>query len=278
MNYYRRVRFGSGTGIPPMVQNLLIANAAVFILQLLIQSRVGEQGMRGFYDFLGLVPKNVWTKFRFWQWFTYMFLHGGWWHLIINMYVLWMFGSDIERMWGSKAFLQYYLISGVGAGVLYSLVQFGSETPTIGASGAVYAILVAFAVLFPRRRIMMIFPPIVMQARTMIMIFLGIELLNGIIGTRDGIAHIAHLGGALVGYLYMRRGVQLPLSDLKKRFDQWNRSRKQKQMWKHQAELDRLRRVVDEILDKANDVGIENLTREEQDLLRKASKILNRDK
>jgi membrane associated rhomboid family serine protease len=272
MNQYTRVRFGTyGSQMPEMVKNLLIANAAIFAIQLIIRNQ------NPMIELFGLVPSEIWTRFRLWQWFTYMFLHGSLWHIVMNMYVLWMFGGEIERMWGSRAFLQYYLISGVGAGVLYSLVNFRSDIPTIGASGAVYALLVAFAVLFPNRQIMMIFPPIVMKARTMVMIFLGIELFMGISGSRDGIAHIAHLGGALVGYLYMRRGLQLPLSNLKSGFVLWSRRRKQKQLWKHQAELEHLRQVVDGILDRANEVGIENLTREEQDLLKKASKILNKN-
>jgi membrane associated rhomboid family serine protease len=273
MNQYTRVRFGfEGSGMPEMVKNLLIANGAVFAIQLLMGN---SDPMIGLF---GLVPNDLWTHYRFWQWFTYMFLHGSLWHIGMNMYVLWMFGSDIERMWGSRAFLRYYLISGIGAGILYSLVNFHSVIPTIGASGAVYALLVAFAVLFPNRQIMMIFPPVVMKARTMVMIFLGIELLMGIGGSRDGIAHIAHLGGALVGYLYMRRSLKFPVGGLRSRLSQWNQKRKQKELWKHQAELNRLRRVVDDILDRANKVGIENLTREEQDLLKKASKILNKNK
>ena len=196
MSYYRRVQFGSGGGMPKTVKNLLIANVGVFIVQAIVGYRMTV--------FFGLVPRLVWGHLFLWQWFTYMFLHGGIWHIGLNMYVLWMFGSDIERMWGSRAFLNYYLVSGVGAGIFYSLVQFHSQIPTIGASGAIYAILVAFAVLFPHRQIAMIFPPIVMKARTMVLIFLGIELFNGITGSRDGVAHVAHLGGALVGYLYMK--------------------------------------------------------------------------
>ena len=269
MSYYRRVTFGGGGGIPQTVKNLLIVNVVVFVIQ-------AFSGYRIVY-YLGLVPKLVWGHLFFWQWFTYMFLHGGIWHIALNMYVLWMFGSEIERMWGSRAFLNYYLITGVGAGIFYSLVQFNSQVPTIGASGAIYAILVAFAVLFPHRQIALIFPPIVMQARTMVLIFLGIELFNGITGSQDGIAHVAHLGGALVGYLYMKRGSRLSLPDLNERFNQWNSRRKQKANWKRQAELNRLRQIVDEILDKANDVGIENLSKEEQDLLKKASKILKRE-
>lgn len=269
MSYYRRVQFGYGGGMPAMVKNLLIANVSVFVLQALFGNQI--------IYFFGLIPALVWHQFYFWQFFTYMFLHGGLWHLILNMYVLYMFGSEIERMWGSKAFLRYYLISGVGAGVLYSLVKYNSVIPTIGASGAIYALLVAFAVLFPNRQIMMLFPPIAMQARTMVMIFLGIELFMGVTGSRDGIAHIAHLGGALVGYLYMRRSLKFNFSDFKNQFEQWNARRKQKQNWQRQAELNRMRQRMDEILDKANEVGMENLTREERSFLKRASQVLKRE-
>ncbi|MBN1783174.1 rhomboid family intramembrane serine protease [bacterium] len=267
MNNYHRVRFGFGDrGSTNTIKQLLIANAAVFILQYILSDRI--------IYYFALTPALVWTRFYFWQWFTYMFLHGGVMHLGFNMYVLWMFGSDIERMWGSRAFLQYYLITGVGAGIFYSLVRFGSGIPTIGASGAVYAILVAFAVMFPNRQIMMLFPPVALPARTLVMIFLGIEVFLGVTGSSDGIAHFAHLGGALVGYIYMKRGIQLPFRDIRNRLDQWKHHQEIKQKWKRQAELNRLRRLVDELLDKANDVGIENLSREEQDFLKRAGQIL----
>lgn len=162
--------------------------------------------------------------FHWWQIITHMFMHGGFLHLFFNMYALWIFGSVVERMIGSRKFLTFYIICGLGAALLHTGVGFlqaqnfmtsiadGSltaaksymslkSTPTVGASGAIYGVLIAYAMLFPQSRLTLIFPPISLKARTWVLIFVGIELLTGIAGTADGVAHFAHLGGMLVGFL-----------------------------------------------------------------------------
>ena len=164
----RRFGFGFGGGITPAVKNLLIANGAVYVLQLLVGPRL--------IPVLGLVPKLIWTRFVLWQLVTYMFLHGNLLHIVMNMYALWVFGCEVERMWGSRIFYRYYFITGVGAGLFHTLVTPLSTVPTIGASGAVLGVMTAFAVMFPNRVITLLLffiLPVRMTARTLVLIFAG---------------------------------------------------------------------------------------------------------
>ena len=272
MNAYRRVQSGYGGGMPTIIRNLLIVNVIFYILQ--------NASGPGFTYFLSLVPQLAWRRFFLFQFVTYMFLHGGFAHIFFNMYALWLFGSDLARMWGNREFTKYYFICGVGAGLIYSLFNFNSLNPMLGASGAIYGLLVAYAVMFPTRRLMLLFPPMVISARTLALFYIGIDLVFSIIPRASHgfqVAHVAHLGGALVGFIYMKRVISIPLSEWKTRFDQWNQRRKQKARWEKQKEQERMRRQVDAILDKANEVGMENLTKEEQEILKKASKKMNRD-
>ena len=265
MNNYRRVQFGGNPyGPSSVVKNLLIANGIIFFLQAITGNT--------FIYLFSLVPRLVWSQFQIWRLVTYMFLHGGLWHIVFNMYALWMFGTEIERMWGSRVFLQYYFVTGIGAGIFYTLVNAGSMIPTLGASGAIYGILVAYAVLFPNRQLMLLFPPIPMRAKTMISIFIGIELFNGIFQSNDGVAHFAHLGGALVGYLFMKN--YKIWEDIENKFNAWNRRRRTKNYWEKQRRYEETRKRVDAILDKANRVGFDHLTQEEKEFLKKAGESM----
>ena len=144
--------------------------------------------------------------FRPWQLITHMFMHGGFWHIFFNMYTLFFFGVVLERVWGSKKFLLYYFVTGLGAaachlGVMY-LQGVDYNLPTVGASGAVYGVLLGYGMLFPNNRITMLFPfPVTLKAKWFVLIFGGIELVTGIFDTSSGIAHFAHLGGMLFGIL-----------------------------------------------------------------------------
>ena len=273
---YQRMRYGMGGGMPEVVKKLLIVNGVMFVLQIIVGQPL--------IVYFGLVPYLAWSKLFVWQFLTYMFLHSpnNIFHLLINMYVLYQFGSEVERMWGGKAFLQYYLITGIGAGLFHTLITPFSLTPTIGASGAVSAVMVAYAMLYPNRVLTLLLffiIPVQMKAKTLAIGFAAISLLMGVSGSPDGVAHFAHLGGMVIGYFYMKRSIpQIPVSQWMNKMKVWNDRRRTREMWKHQQELDELRRKVDDILDKANEVGVENLTRDEQELLKKASKILNRDK
>ncbi len=211
--YYRRpphsyqapIRFGPA--MTPVVKALIIACSGVFVLQLLLFGN-SPTGLSSFWGIFGLAPARVLGNLWIWQPITYMFLHGGVWHLLLNMFMLWMFGSDLEMRWGSRRFLNFYLICGLGAAVTTAIFDYHSRS--IGASGAIFGVLLAYGMLFPRRVILlwMIFP---IQARYFVWICAGIELWSVIQlqNATDGIAHWAHLGGMLVGFLYLRRAWKL---------------------------------------------------------------------
>jgi membrane associated rhomboid family serine protease len=152
------------------------------------------------------------SNFYIWQLITYQFMHGGFMHLFFNMLALWMFGAELESLWGSRKFLIYYLLCGIGAGLVQLFISplFSNPAPTIGASGAIYGILVAFGMTFPNRTIMMfpIFFPI--PAKIFVILFAGMELLNGL-NSSDGVAHFAHLGGAVMGVLLLVFGERMGL-------------------------------------------------------------------
>jgi membrane associated rhomboid family serine protease len=141
--------------------------------------------------------------FRPWQLVTYMFLHAGFSHILFNLFALWIFGQSIEAFWGTKRFVIYYLLTGIGAALIHMLVA-GGGAPTIGASGAVYGILLAFGMMFPDRYIVLLIPPVPIKAKYFVMIFGAIELFSGLTRPGSGIAHFAHLGGMIVGYVLIR--------------------------------------------------------------------------
>jgi membrane associated rhomboid family serine protease len=152
---------------------------------------------------LGIVPALVWQKGFLWQIVSYMFLHGGFFHILLNMFALWMFGSDLERVWGTRRFLVYYFFTGIGAGIMTVLVTPHGYVPTIGASGAIYGILLAYALFFPERRVLLYFF-IPIPVRVFVLIFGVIELLGAITLPGDSIAHVAHLGGLVFGWIFLR--------------------------------------------------------------------------
>jgi membrane associated rhomboid family serine protease len=195
MPYYRRQSSGWGLGFitESVVNQIIIINIIVFILELFL-SRTP------FIDFFGLLPRLVVTKGYVWQLATYMFLHGGFWHLILNMFIIWMFGTPLEGVWGGDRFLKYYFACGLGAAIFSFIFSF--NTTVIGASGAGYGILLAYAVLFPYSEIYVwgLFP---VPARTLVAFMVVIEFVSGITGG-DGIAHFAHLGGMAAGLLFLR--------------------------------------------------------------------------
>lgn len=141
--------------------------------------------------------------FDVWQLVTYMFLHAGFGHIFFNLFALWMFGQSIENFWGTRRFTIYYFLTGIGAALLHMLIG-GGGAPTLGASGAVYGILLAFGMMFPERPIMLLFPPIPIKAKYFVAIFGVIELVSGISRTNSGVAHFAHLGGMLVGFILIK--------------------------------------------------------------------------
>jgi membrane associated rhomboid family serine protease len=191
-----------------VTQALLIGNVAVFLLQLLL----GDDSFAPFMlwpisNFDAFSPGQ---NFQIWQLLTYGFLHGGFSHLLFNMLALYMFGGPLEQTWGNKRFLTYYLVCVAGAGLCQVLVGWwtvsngGDPYPTLGASGGVFGLLLAFGMLFPNQRVMLLFPPIPMKARTFVIVFGALELIMGFTGWQPGVAHFAHLGGMLFGWLLIR--------------------------------------------------------------------------
>jgi membrane associated rhomboid family serine protease len=212
----RNYRFSFNLFITPAVQWLLIANVAVYIFELLLQTFSGPSAYNWFVHAFGLVPSGVTHGLRLWQPFTYLFLHDAStiWHILANMFVLFMFGRELEVAWGRNKFLQYYFLTGVGAGLINVVVktvplfwgQQPSDVATIGASGAIFGVLLACAILFPDRQVIMFPIPIKMSMRTFVIVMTALEFLGTFGLGGDNISHICHLGGMLVGYVYLRRG------------------------------------------------------------------------
>lgn len=239
------------------VKNLIIINGILFLAALI--------GGYRFYLFFGLVPKFVWKKLMLWQPITYMFLHGGFFHIFFNMFALWMFGTEIEYLWGKKEFLRYYFITGVGAGILTVLTSPNSTIPTVGASGAIYGILLAYGLLFPDRLIYLFFL-IPIKAKHLVILFGIVEFFAALSHTSGGIAHFAHLGGLLVGLVYLKVDFRHYFLKLKEKIIERKVSQ---QRWK----ISKLKEEVDRILEKISDEGVDSLTEEEKKTLDQASDI-----
>ncbi len=265
---YRSFSFGPG-GMTKAVKYLLLTNVGVFFLELLWGAEL--------IGVFGLTPALV-KKGFIWQLVSYMFLHGGVFHILFNMFALWMFGCDIERAWGTREFLRYYFITGVGAGFFTLFLSWNSPIPTIGASGAIFGILVAFAMMFPDRPIYLYFL-IPIKAKYLVIFFAVIEFLASFRHTSDGIGHFAHLGGMVIGYIYIKSDWRLSSFFRPSRYLRYLRDLRYKQRMKATyRRRERERKVlerVDQILDKINQVGYDNLTKEEKKTLEEASQLLS---
>jgi membrane associated rhomboid family serine protease len=229
---YGRGYGSSGLGFgppftPPVILQLLIANAVVFLAQQVLGPR---------FEILGsITPSLFWQHGFLWQPFTYMWLHGNFLHLFFNMITLWMFGSTLAMAWGPQRFLRYYLLCGVGAGVVIATIPYLEYAiglggtigiKTLGASGAIYGVVLAYSLTWPDRTIALLFPPVTFRAIWMIPALFVMNLMAG-----GNVSHVGHLGGVLVGWLYMRwRGDaaahQIGWAQLKYRFKRWQMRRK----------------------------------------------------
>jgi membrane associated rhomboid family serine protease len=260
MSYYYRV-----TRWTRVVKYLIITNAITFLVTVLVRRGHGPD----LNYILGLVPKLVWSEGQVWLLFTYMFLHGDVLHLFFNMFVLWMFGSELEHHMGSRRFLKYYGITGVGAGILTLITSPTSLSPTVGASGAIYGLLLAYALYFPNRLIYLWFL-VPIKAKHLVIILGAVEFYAAFSYTSSGIAHFAHLGGILIGFLYLKGRRLRPLSRLRQKSTQRWISRREEEMGDLQAEVDR-------ILDKISEQGIEGLTESERRILDRASQLYDEE-
>lgn len=193
--------------LPPVTQALLLINVAMFCIDYAMGGSLS-------YGWLALWPLSS-SEFMPWQLISYSFMHGSLTHLFFNMMGIWMFGAELERIWGQQRYLQFYAVSVLTAAAcqLLMAVVTGMGNPTVGASGGLFGLLLAFGMMFPNRMIMPLIPPIPMKAKYFVALYGGIELLLGVTGTQMGVAHFAHLGGMLGGWLMIRywRG-QAPFS------------------------------------------------------------------
>jgi membrane associated rhomboid family serine protease len=225
----RNVSFSFGPGrLTPAIKALIITNVVMFVVSMLFS---------GVIEFLGLKPYAIFYQLRIWQPVTYMFLHGTIGHILFNMLALWMFGTELERMWGTPAFVRYYFATGIAAAfttILVSVLPFAVtarlfDVVTIGASGAIYGLLLAYGLTFPNRPIYIyfVFP---IPAKYFVMIMGGISLLSAMGDTGGGIAHITHLGGLVAGYVLLRGGrfTLSPASEVRYRYLRWKMDKARK--------------------------------------------------
>jgi len=223
---YRSTSFYSSGYFPNGVKWLLISNVAVFVLTALPFG----PGFGQFFRLFALAPVAVLQHLALWQLVTYLFLHGGVWHLLVNMFTLWMFGTTLEQEWGTRRFLKYYFICGIGAGICDVIVSAAIGnwgTRTVGASGAIYGLLLAFGVLYPNQTVLFsfLFP---IKAKYFVMIYGAIALLSSL-NVNSGVSDVAHLGGMIFGFAYLK--LRLPSFDLQAVqawYRNWKRQRAKK--------------------------------------------------
>jgi membrane associated rhomboid family serine protease len=288
--------FGGFTFFPPVIKALLISNVAIWLVFgffLPLFTFRGVPIFAIFSEYLALWPlgSNFWP----WQLVTYMFMHGGLGHLFFNMLALWMFGMQLEHTWGSQKFLLFYLLCGIGAGVanLFIAPLLGQAGPTVGASGAVFGVLLAFGILFPDQPIYIYFL-LPIKAKYFVAAYIGLELFTGVTGTSDGIAHIAHLGGAAVGFIFILvdKGL-IPGGSVLNAMARFGRRKPRVAPWRNEGSIKDARftdirtgrpddeepevtqEVIDEILDKISRDGYQSLSEREKRLLNEASKKIH---
>lgn len=273
------IRFGGP--VTPVVKKLLIINGAIFLVQLFF-----TRFMPGFLESVfGLSHEGLVFDFRLWQVFTYMFLHGGWMHIIFNLLALWMFAGELEMLWGSKFFLRYYLLCGTGAGLFIAAMnaiayqQYGQSPVTIGASGAIYGILLAYGMTWPNREVLLYFVlPIKMKYLVLgygLLEFFG--TLSTVYGSGGSISHIGHLGGLITGFsflMYKRKysftgSKDFIRSNILTGFLRKIRIRRKQKRIDERIEA---KRIIDDLLEKIAREGMSSLSSEEKKKLEWARK------
>lgn len=300
MRYYNSNDYYSPRGIggfslfPPVIKMLLITNIGLFILQIFLSSyTINEIPLEHYIiKYFALIPLGY--GFRIWQLITYMFLHADFTHVFFNMFALWMFGVELEQVLGSKKFTLFYFACGIGGGLAHLLFgpTFSHPAPTIGASGAVYGVLLAFGVLFPDRLIFLYFL-IPIKAKYFVAMYILLEIFA--VGSNDLVAHLAHLGGALTGYIFLLFETRrLPFQGLfrpRRRYGRFNRYEDYDDIEEAKFyDINTGRPIddnfiddgdiitqekIDAILDKISKSGYQSLTAEEKRILFEASKHLD---
>lgn len=295
-------RFGGGmgggmAGGKSVVTWLLILNIVVFLIDYILTSGARVPNWMSPYLMGRFSIKEGVERFQIWRVITYQFLHADFFHILFNMIGLYFFGPLLEQWWGSKRFLAFYLLCGIGGVVPYTVIgylapgiilepgapelaAFAAEVVKdvglIGASGSIYGILIGCAVLFPRQEVRLIFPPIPMKMRTLALIFLGLAFFSVLAGTPNAGGELAHLGGALFGFLLVKRPGVLNFAD---RFSPeaiqagYNKGKFERKVKREQAG----RAEVDRILAKVSEQGLQSLTKKEQKILKEDTARLRDD-
>ena len=251
--------------LPSGVKLLIIINIAVFILMELS----GQKNI--LFQMFGLVPRAVLQEYKLWQTFTYLFLHGGFIHILFNMFILWMFGKDLEVDWSKNEFLIFYFICGIGSGIITVFASINSFVPVVGASGAIYGVLVAYGLTYPNRMVYLygVFP---LKVKYMVLGLGVIAFFASLSASQSAVSHITHLSGMIIGIIYIVlnfRWKNIRLLYIKMRL---------KSIQSKQNEDTHIKMQVDKILDKLNDQGWESLTSKEEEFLTRASKHLFDDR
>ncbi len=272
MDYYgQRYELGLIRRWGPAVKFLILTNTGIFLLQ-----QIAGQTNVTIMAYLGLAPKFFVSNFAIWQLVTYMFLHGGIWHLLFNMLFLYMFGVELEEQWGTKEFLKYYFLCGIGAGFFHLLLSLGDPTPVVGASGAIYGLIAAFGLLFPNRVLTLllffVLPIQILVKYFVLIFFVGMTLYYILFEKQGVVSHFAHLGGMVVGFAYLK--LDWRLAGMGKWFRRQSTNRRMRIERADRQREEQLRDSVDAILDKINEVGYEKLTDEEKRILTQASRNL----
>ncbi len=250
------------------IKILVSVNFGIFVLQTIANA----EGL--FFPLFGLVPKMVWSELMIWQPFTYLFFHGGIWHVLINMFVLWMFGSELERIWGKHRFLKFYFMTGIGSGLITMFFSLKSMTPIVGASGAVYGVLLAYGLTYPNRQIYLY--GIIPIKSIWFVIGIGFIAFMSSFNNLSQVSHITHLSGMLIGYLMLKRPFHWRTFwfSIRKKTLEYQVLQKEKKL----SHIQKIEHDVDIILDKINREGFDKLSKDEQNQLYKGSRSLYRHK
>jgi len=253
---------------PDAIKILVSINFGIFILQTISRSE------NLLFPLFGLVPKLVWSEFMIWQPVTYLFFHGGIWHVLINMFVLWMFGSELERLWGKEHFLKFYFTTGIGAGILTMLFGLNSIVPIVGASGAVYGVLLAYGITYPNRKIYLY--GIIPIKSLWFVIGVGLIAFFSSFSNVSQISHLTHLSGMIIGYLILKKPVRWNelVFKLRKKTIEYKIQKEHKVL----SQQSNIEREIDSILDKINREGFDSLSEDEQERLYKGSQSLSKNR
>ncbi len=248
---------------PSGVKILIIINICVFILAQLS----GQRNI--FFTSFGIVPFQVWNNYHIWQLFTYLFIHGGLLHIFFNMFVLWMFGKDLEYEWGKNEFLFFYFICGIGSGLITVLFSLNSIVPIVGASGAIYGLLVAYGYTYPNRIVYLygLFP---IKVKYMILGLCIMASFAFIFSKQSNVSHITHLAGMMIGFIILF--LNIDLKTIKLKYYKIKLKKIKKEIIIKNNNTLHAKLEVDKILDKLNDTGWESLTDSEEKYLTKMSK------